>query len=188
MDFIDRRTMRTAWGALLHDVGKPPTFAFDEENNRITFYEHQKVGAEMARTILSRLRFSNEDTEAIASLVLRHMDFMNVKAMRAGTLRRFLGAPGIDDDLTLHRADCLGSHGLLDHFEFAKGRLEELRNAPQPIIPKPLLNGHELMASGVKPGPEVGIVLHDLMEAQLAGDVTTREEALEWFRKRANSA
>jgi len=76
-----------AWGVLLHDVGKPPTFTPPSgPNGRIRFDEHVEVGTRMAQEIARRLRFSNDDTEQIAALVANHLRFKDVPQMRPATL------------------------------------------------------------------------------------------------------
>jgi poly(A) polymerase len=79
-----------AWGVLLHDVGKPPTFkAPAGPDGRIRFDEHVEVGTQMAIEICRRLRFSNEDTDQIAALVANHLRFKDVPQMKPSTLKRF---------------------------------------------------------------------------------------------------
>src|SRR6202790_608396 len=83
-----------AWGVLLHDVGKPPTFRSAEQTgDRIRFDRHDEIGAAMALEICRRLRFSADDTEQIETLVASHMRFKDVSAMRPATLKRFVRLP-----------------------------------------------------------------------------------------------
>src|SRR5580700_5732628 len=77
-----------AWGALLHDVGKPPTFRVAPD--RIRFDGHVDVGVKMAEEICERLRFSNDDTRQILALVDNHMRFGHVTRMKESTLKKFL--------------------------------------------------------------------------------------------------
>jgi poly(A) polymerase len=130
LDHLQARASPTlAWGMLLHDVGKPATFTPPDParpGDRIRFNGHVDVGVAVARTILSRLRFSNEDCEQILSLVKHHMQFGDVKQMKQSTLKRFLRMPKFEEHLALHRADCLSSHGKLDLYEFAKQQYEEM--------------------------------------------------------------
>lgn len=179
------RTTVNAWAALLHDVAKPPTFARDPETGRISFYEHQSVGAEMARAIMERLKFPNEEINIVANVVARHMDFRNTPQMKLSTLRRFLGAPSIEADLAVHRADCLGSTGRLDYWEFCRAKIAEFGAQPDGALPPPLLRGNDLLKMGMKPGAAVGDVLKRAMDLQLNGELKTREEALEWGRAEA---
>jgi poly(A) polymerase len=174
-----------AWGALLHDIGKPATFRAPDPNDpydRIRFNGHVEVGVRVAEKILSRLRFSNEETEQIVALVKNHMRFGDVLHMRQSTLKRFLRLPYFDEHLALHRIDCLSAHGDLSLYDFAK---EQYERAPEEEIrPKLLLTGRELIAAGYRPGPKFKVMLEAAEDAQLEGTVSTPEQALALLRKR----
>jgi poly(A) polymerase len=165
---------------LFHDLGKPPTMERDP-TGRIRFNRHESVGAQMTEKIMRRLRFSNEEIEATTAMVQNHMVFKDVQNMRVSRLKRFLARPSFDDELELHRVDCLASHGNLDNYEFLKRRREELGN--EPLIPRPLLTGHDLIALGWKPGPKFKIVIDAVQVRQLEGILRTREEAISWVEK-----
>jgi len=168
------------FSVLFHDIGKPPTFAVDE-TGRIRFNGHDKVGAEMTRTIMERLRFSREETEAVVEAVENHMVFKDVQQMRVAKLKRFMARPHFDDELELHRVDCASSHGGLDNHAFLLEKREEFAN--EPLIPPPLITGHDLIASGWKPGKAIGRVLEAVQTRQLEGTLKTREEALDWISR-----
>jgi len=170
---LERPSPELALGALLHDVGKPPTLV---RADRIRFPEHSRVGAEMADRIGRELRLSNDSREHVVALVANHMKFKDVRQMRASTLKRFLGMPRFGDHLDLHRADCLASHGLLDNWEYARDRREEL--GEQEIHPPRLVSGDDLMEIGWAEGPELGRELRAIEELQLEGTIRTRDEAL----------
>jgi poly(A) polymerase len=163
---------------LLHDIGKPATASWDEAAGRMRFNEHDKVGARMAEDILRRLRFPNNTTETVAGMVARHMAFMNVQRMRTSKLRRFMAGPTFADDLELHRIDCLGSHGMTDNVDFLEAKREEF--SCEPLVPPPLVGGHDLIAMGVPPGPALGRMLGEIQTLQLEGRLRTRHEAIEW--------
>ena len=182
VDFVEPRTVQTVWGALLHDIGKAVTFHRDPTTGKISFHNHAHVGGCMARQILNRLKFSTEDTATIVALVARHMHVMDITKMKASTLRRFLGAPTIEGDLAVHRADCLGSSGNLAYWDFANGKLAEFRARQEELLPKPLITGRDLIACGVKPGAAMGAFLRGAHEAQLGGAFSTREQALDWLK------
>ncbi|MCX7013997.1 MAG: CCA tRNA nucleotidyltransferase [Candidatus Sumerlaeota bacterium] len=177
-------TPALAFGLLLHDVGKPPTF---EESDRIRFNRHAKVGAEMAEAICRRLRFSNDQRRRIVRLVADHMRFMDVPRMRRSTLRRFMAKPHFEEDLELHRADCLASHRNLDNYEFCLRVLGELAAESQAPTPPPLVTGDDLIALGLKPGPPFKKILREIHDLQLDGSITTREEALAQLKEIADS-
>ena len=168
------------WAALLHDVAKPVTASKDADTGNIHFYGHEKVGATMAEALLQRLKFPRKQTEEISAVVLHHMQFKDVKDMRKSTLRRMLLRETFPLELELHRLDCLGSHRMLDHYEFLLEQAEELKH--QPHIHPPLLTGDDLMALGIKPGPRLGELLAELREKQLQDELKTSDEAREWVK------
>jgi len=167
------------FSVLLHDTGKPGTFRRDE-TGRIRFNGHESVSAELTTTIFERLRFSNAETDATVVGVKNHMSFKDVKNMRVATLKRFLARPTIEDEMELHRVDCLGSHGLLDNHEFLRAKQVEFSNAP--LIPPPLITGRDLIINGYKPGPQFKKILDAVEAMQLEGTITTPEEALAWVK------
>jgi poly(A) polymerase len=167
---------------LLHDIAKPATFTRDA-NGRIRFNGHDKLGAEMSETLLRRLKFPNDVIEPVTGMVERHMTFKDVPKMRRSTLRRLMARPTFADELELHRVDCLGSNGLLDNHAFLLAKQAEF--ASEPLLPTWLLTGADLIAAGWSPGPELGRALTAVQNAQLEGQVATREEALAWLARQA---
>lgn len=179
-----RASATLAWGMLLHDVGKPATFTPPNParpGDRIRFNGHVDVGVAVARTILTRLRFSNEECEQILALIKHHMQFGDVMQMKQSTLKRFLRLPKFEEHLALHRADCLSSHGKLDMYEYAKKHLEEM--GEEQIRPALLLTGDDLIAAGYKPGPRFKTMLEAAEDAQLEGSVKTKKQALRLVRE-----
>lgn len=172
-----------AWGALLHDVGKPVSRTEDE--NGVHFYGHVKLGETIAEDILQRLKFSRAQREAVISLIHHHMVFMNVQKMRPARLKRFLRMPDFSLHLKLHRMDCLASHGMLDHYEFC---LDQLRNIQhEDLHPPRLLTGDDLLTMGFTPGKLIGEILLALEEEQLESRIHSREEAVNFVHARWNS-
>jgi poly(A) polymerase len=175
-----------AWGVLLHDVGKPPTFqSADETGDRIRFNNHVEVGVRMAEGICRRLRFSNEDTEQILRLVDNHMKFGAVEEMRASTLKKFVRLPRFDEHLALHRLDCLSSHRHLESYEFVQRFLEV--TPLEQVRPERLLTGDDLRAMGFRPGPLFAQILRALEDMQLEGQIQTRREAEEYVLRNFGS-
>jgi poly(A) polymerase len=178
-----------AWGMLLHDVGKPATFTPPDpakRGDRIRFNGHVDVGVAVARGMLTRLRFSNDDCEQIVALVKHHMQFGDVKQMKQSTLKRFLRMPKFEEHLALHQADCLSSHGKLDLYAFAKRHYEEM--GEEEIRPKLLLTGDDLIAAGYKSGPQFRMMLDAAEDAQLEGTVASLEEMLRLIESRFGEA
>jgi poly(A) polymerase len=170
------------WAVILHDIAKPATVERDPVTGKIHFYDHEKVGAALAGRILQRLRFPKKQTDEIVACVRQHMQFKDVKQMRKATLRRLLLRETFPLELELHRLDCLGSHGALDHYEFLVQQAAELEK--QPAIRPPLLTGDDLIALGVKPGPAMGALLAEIREKQLQDELKTPRQAKAWARKR----
>jgi len=178
LDALNEPSVELAFATLLHDVGKPPT---QREADRIRFDLHDKVGAQMARRICERLRFSAAETDTIVELVGDHMKFMDIQNMRESKLKRLLRGPHIGDHLELHRADCVASHGDLANYDFCKTQLGTL--AAEDIRPPRLLTGDALIDLGYKPGPIFSTILERMEDAQLEGEIASREEALALLRK-----
>ena len=163
-----------AFGALFHDIGKPSTFT---ETDRIRFNRHEYVGANMTDKICKRLKFSNKQSNEIKSLVSEHMKFGNVKDMKKSTFKRFISIDNFDLHLKLHKADCLASHGDLSLYDFTVNKIEELSN--EPIKPKPIINGDDLISLGLNPGPEFKDILSQIFDEQLEGNLKTKEDGME---------
>jgi poly(A) polymerase len=134
----------------------------------------------MAARILERLRFSRADGDATISAVANHMAFKDVKEMRVAKLKRFMAREGFADELELHRVDCTSSNGILENHAFLLAKGAEFAAAP--LIPPPLITGHDLKMLGLAPGPHFKQILDAVSERQLEGTLTTREAALDWVR------
>ena len=169
-----------ALGALLHDVGKPPTFRVAPD--RIRFDGHAEIGTKMAQEICRRFRLSNEETGQVLSLVANHMRFGSVAQMKESTLKRFFRLPGFEEHLELHRLDCQSSHRDLSLYDFAKEKFHAL--PAEQIRPTPLITGDDLIAAGYQPGPQFKDLLTAVEDAQLDGSITTKEEAMGLVRSK----
>jgi poly(A) polymerase len=130
----------------------------------------------MAEEILRRLRFANDDTEAVVACIANHMAFKDAPQMRVSTLKRLLARPTFPEELELHRVDCTASHGELDIHRFLQAKQSEF--SKEEIKPRPLVTGHDLQELGIPPGPRMGEILHQLMDEQLEGRLGNREAAL----------
>ncbi len=172
-----------AWGALLHDAGKPATFtpAPVSGPGRIRFNGHVEVGVRIAEDICRRLRFSNEEAEQIASLVENHMRFGDVKRMKESTLKRFFRLRDFPEHLALHRMDSRASHGDLALYDFAKERYEAI--PPLEVRPELLVTGRDLIEAGYKPGPQFKEWLALAEDAQLEGRIHSKAEGMALIRE-----
>lgn len=180
LDKLPQPCPRTlAWGALLHDVGKPPTFRVAPD--RIRFDGHVEVGVKMGEEICRRLRFSKHDTEQILALIANHMRFAQIDRMKESTLRRFMRLPNFEQHLELHRIDCQSSHGDLTSYNFTRHKLAE--TPPEIMRPTPLITGRDLIAAGYKPGPRFKEILSAVEDSQLEARLETKEAAMEFVRR-----
>ncbi len=167
---------------LFHDIAKPATFAVDE-TGRIRFNGHDKLGAAMTEEILRRLKFPNAVIAPTVDAVENHMVFKDVQQMRVSRLKRFIARPTIEDEMELHRVDCTSSHAMLDNYDFLRAKQAEFAAQREPLIPPPLLNGHDLIGLGLPPGPRIRELLGGVQNLQLEGALNTRDEALEWVQE-----
>jgi poly(A) polymerase len=167
-----------AWGALLHDVGKPATFRVAPD--RIRFDGHVDVGVKIAEEVCERLRFANHDAAQVLALIDNHMRFGQVTGMKESTLKKFLRLPGFDEHLALHRADSLASHRNLSTYKLLQKKLTEI--PPEEIRPAALITGDDLIASGYAPGPRFREILEAVEDGQLEGRLPSRESALEFVK------
>ncbi|HSC44242.1 MAG TPA: CCA tRNA nucleotidyltransferase [Candidatus Acidoferrum sp.] len=171
-----------AWGVLLHDVGKPATFrSAQETGDRIRFDGHVEVGMALARVILARLRFSNDDLEQVLRLIENHMRFKDVGRMKPATLKRFVRLPQFDEHLALHKLDCLSSHRNLEAYDFVKSFVRD--TPPEVVRPSKLITGRDLLEMGHAAGPAIGKMLAAVEEAQLNGELSDRDAAIAFVQR-----
>jgi poly(A) polymerase len=176
---LDSPSETLAYGCLFHDVGKP--LCIRREGERLTFYGHTEKGAEMAEQALKRLKRSRTTWERVSYLVRNHLRHTQAPKMRLSTLKRFLGEEGIEELLELTRIDALSANGDLQYYRFCQQKLAELKQ--EEIHPEPLLRGRDLIAMGFSPGPNFHDILKEIEEAQLAGELSSREQAIDWVYK-----
>lgn len=158
---------------LFHDIAKPSTHSHDT-----------KRGAEMTTEILKRLKYSNQIIDATVAAVAHLVEFSNAQNMRISTLKRLIARQTFDDELELHRVDCQSSHGSMENYQFLREKRKEYIATGEPIIPPPLINGHDLIQAGVTPGPEMANILTEAQDLQLEGELAEREAALQWLQNR----
>ncbi|MCB1228459.1 MAG: CCA tRNA nucleotidyltransferase, partial [Verrucomicrobiales bacterium] len=164
---------------LLHDIAKPATRSWDETAGRARFNGHDALGAEMAETILRRLKYPNEVIHAVVDAVAVHMRFIHIQDLRVAKLKRFLARPNFEEELALHRVDCLGSNGRLENYEFVREKQEEF--SQQPLVPPRLITGADLIARGWQPSAMFRDILEQVETLQLEGSLKDRDSALAWL-------
>lgn len=182
LSLLTQPAVSLAFAALLHDVGKPPTW---NPAGRPLFPDHARVGAEMSQEILNRLRFDRRTRERIVKAVANHLRFLDAPRMRTSTLRRFMAGNNFDEELELHRLDCLAGSGDLSNWEFVIEKKKEL--ALEPLPEPPLLRGRDLLRLGLTPGPKLGEILGEVEEKRLEGALRNAEDAERWVKERYGS-
>ncbi len=172
-----KKTPSNSWelamAVLLHDIGKPVTF---EIADRIRFNNHDNVGAKMAEKICDRLKMSNAENERISWLVKMHLYLRHARDMRTSKLKRLFAHEGYPELAELYKVDSLASTADLDDYNFCQNMFEQLEE--DEIKPEPLINGNDLLALGLKPGPIFSRILDTIKDEQLEQRITTKEEAL----------
>lgn len=168
---------------MFHDVGKLYTAEYFD--GHWTYYQHHRVGAKVTRNILRRLHFSPEDTDLICHLIDHHMRFHFMMTDRG--LRRFKALGHTDRFIAMAHADLEARE---DSFTSFNHNMKYLTRAETPEqLLEPLLNGNEIMEeTRLNPGPLVGIIRDALLQAQIAGNVTSRESALAFVREYSGNA
>lgn len=175
----EKRGMVLSWAALLHDVGKPQTYAI--KNGRVTAHGHAEAGADIARLVCENMRMPSAAVDAVEWLVRFHMKPIEARKMRNSTLKMFIGNPLFSRLLELHRADCLGScvdpaHAKMDTYEYLLRKVDEY--SAQPVLPPCLIDGRDVMALGVEPGPVIGRIIRSVYNMQLEGIIGDKDTAI----------
>jgi tRNA nucleotidyltransferase (CCA-adding enzyme) len=172
--------------AVLHDVGKPRSRAHSDKTNDWTFYDHERIGAEIAEPICARLRFSNDERARIVDLVRHHL-FHYSPEWTDATVRRWIrrvGKQRVDDLYVLNEADVRGKGRDcaedLAALEALKAHVSKVLLAGDALSTRDLkVNGRDLMKElGVAPGPILGELLEALLEAVVAEPSLNEREAL----------
>lgn len=170
-----------AWSVLLHDVAKPQTY-FVDETGRERFFGHEHQGAEMARNIMTRLRFSNQAADRISRAVKNHMRFASVLQMRKDKVKRLIADDNFPLELELHRLDCMSSHALMDVFTFLLDKIIEQSGEVE--LPPPLITGKDLIDLGLKPSPKFKKILKKVSDLQLKNKLKTKEAAIGYVKNK----
>ena len=166
------------FSVLFHDIGKPPTASVDGDG-RIRFNGHDRVGAEMTEEIMERLRFSRAEIDATVEMVRQHMVFKDVPKMRVAKLKRFMARPTFTDELELHRVDCASSHACSTTTSSCSRSARSSQTSRSFRHPS---FGEDLIALGLRPGPQFTEILEAIETRQLGRRLQGREEALEWVK------
>jgi tRNA nucleotidyltransferase (CCA-adding enzyme) len=172
--------------ALLHDVGKPATRQWSDKTKDYTFYDHDRVGAEIAGPIAERLRFSNDERARIVSLVRNHLFHYSDEWTDAAVRRwiRRVGVDRVEDLYLLNEADVRAKgrdfQGDLAALATLKAHVARVLAAGTALSTRDLaVSGHDVMKElGLAPGPVIGQILDALLEAVLTDPAANEREAL----------
>jgi len=183
---------------LLHDIGKPQTRSFESETE-IHFYEHEKVGSEIAEVILKRLKFTTKIIEKVKWLTFNHMRVHHFSEMKKSKKVALIEHEYFSDLLKLEIADIIGSSGYgekikspelietdyrvvyeIDNFV----RDYNIEKENRPALRQKLVTGYDIMNLGVSPkeGIKIGQILEKVNEAVIEGLVNNKEEALRYAK------
>ena len=179
LSYLRNPSLLLSFACLLHDIGKPGTF---QVRDRIRFSGHDRLGARMSENILKRLKLSNKDRENIVACVENHMRMMEAPKMRESTLKRLFARDTFEEELRLHYIDCMASHRNLKVWRFLTKKYKQFKR--RPIIPRPLLDGYELIKMGLTVGPIFGKIHKQMVNMQLEGKLNNKAEARDWLKKK----
>jgi putative nucleotidyltransferase with HDIG domain len=168
---------KIAWAILLHDIGKPKVIKTPEKDKtaRIKFYDHEKIGAEMAENVLKRLRFSNEFVKDVGWLVLNHMMDTYIPKMREAKRRQLFQDPRFPMLTEVFRADRLASLSpegkpKMDDYNQSMDLWHEELARPAEEKKKKIISGDDIMKKfKLKPGKRIGQIIDEVNEAYLEG-------------------
>lgn len=181
--------------ALLHDVGKPRTKSADSRSGRITFYGHDRTGADMISEISSRLRMSSRDRLFMQTIEAEHLHILNLSHPEVRPATRMRLFRSLEDDMIpliiLGMADIRSTLGPGSD---RAGREHHLRWSREAVIgyytetkkklgQKDFVSGKDLIDMGMSPGPEMGRLLRKLREVQDTGQIKDRDEAMTEAKK-----
>jgi len=171
-------TLEEKWAVLLHDIAKPQTF---QQKERIRYDHHAEMSGELATKILNRLKFPRKFINKVVFGVKHHFMMEQLIEMPIGRQRSWFLKPEFPILMTVFEADIAGTTPSdYSMFNKLKAIYDEAR-AKIKKEPKKLLAGEDIMKMlGMSPGPEVGAILEELREKQLAHEIKTKDEAIAW--------
>lgn len=190
---LDEKGLRNvAYALLLHDIGKAHTFSHDNAKKVVHFFYHEKFSCDLATLIMEKLRFSSLDVKAVIKLIENHMRIFLISNSESTdkAIRRLVYKAGdlIPALIVLTLCDMYGSSGGTENAStiMVKNRCSDVLKAfiewRQKPLPR-LVTGHDLLALGFEEGPRIGKILNDIREKQIGGELTQREEAINFARR-----
>jgi poly(A) polymerase len=179
MENLVGESLELQLAGMFHDIGKP--YTLEVEDGKPTNKGHAKVGARLTEDIMRKLKFTNSQIDLVVNLVNDHMKHHSVRKFKKSTLKKFLGLSYIEELIKLGKADSLASNGNLEDFHYIEEKMNEW--TPDEIKPKPLISGNELISLGMRPGPMFGKILASVLDLQLEGHLSSKEEAIEFVKR-----
>ena len=182
--------LRLLFAILCHDFGKASTTAFDEEKGRLRAIGHEAAGVEPTKRFMYRLTSEHDFIESILPLVEYHLmpSQFYKNGAKSKAIRRLATKVNIEELVLVAKADFLGrssEEALSGVYEAGEWLLEKAKGLK--VQNKPLdnlLQGRDLIACGMKPSPEFKLILDEVYELQMEGDLSTKEDALAYIAKR----
>lgn len=194
---LDAKNLKNVGYALLfHDLGKSLTFSYDEHKKAVHFFYHERYSNKIASGIMERLRFSTNEIKTVNKLIDNHMRIFLISNSESTekAVRRIVYKMGELTPLLalLTVCDMYGSSDGQDNPSTVRvhEKCNELMIAYQEWEKKPLpkiINGHELIDIGFEEGPQIGSILNDIRQKQIAGEINDKDEALAYARNILNS-
>lgn len=172
---MKNRSFLCQLAGLFHDTGK--AYCSRQENGRIISYGHEKKSTEIVEQWMREYKFSNDDIEYVVGIVANHMKFHQA-GMSNATLRKLMVKPFFDDLIIHIEADVACGSKNFDVFNEYKERIEKLKENQ---LPDKLFTGKDLIQLGMKPSEKFGLIIKEMFDAQLNGEFSTKEEAVEYF-------
>lgn len=180
----------------MHDIGKYSTWTIEEDTGRHRFIKHEDVGAKMVKPLMHSMCFSNKQIEYVSLIIKKHMyptAVVSAPELNDKIMMRFVRKMGEDaiDNILIAQADRLSARGPEITDEIVNTNISALNKllkfyieSKDSLAPLPkLLDGNEIMQLfNLKPSKELGIIINTLNEAQISGDVTTKDEAINFVK------
>jgi poly(A) polymerase/tRNA nucleotidyltransferase (CCA-adding enzyme) len=186
-DAIKKKDPVLKLALLLHDVAKVKTKELDPETQDYHFIGHETVGADMARKIMRRLKFSSDQIEKVDNIIRHHMYYFTDET-KDKTIKKFMALPEFRNILRARLADRkanLAKKGIPYSFKKLVRKIRLIQTTKQPVTVKDLaINGHDLMGLGLKAGPLFGKFLSNALELVLEQPEQNQKEILLEFAKR----
>lgn len=182
--------------ALMHDIGKFSTWTIEPDTGRHRFIKHEDVGAKLAIPILKKMCFSNKQIDYISYIIKKHMyptAVVSAPELNDKVMMRYVrkSADNAIDTIIIAKADRVSAQGpeitkelVVENITLLDKLLQFYLNTKETLAPLPkLLDGREVMSIlNINPSPILGKILNELHEAQISGDILTKDDAVRFIK------